>query len=256
MEGGRTRVSMAREGRTAGWRTAIYEGETRAPQAQQPRDSTWCIVEVIASSSAPHSLLLLLLLSSSSSFLLLPVTQRRYSIIFKRNRCSISQFPNLRLIKPRRYKRGDKLVHHCLLVSKDPPLSLDKEGERGWGGLFLPAIAHDWARWWPSTDERDRSEDCRTCPRGEARVVGSKEKECVWCAETCEFVSRGGWARVGKVRGSKSYFSFHFLKSSRVKKKKKILYYYVISVLSIFFVRNFSCHLLYIFSINKLFDEQ
>lgn len=178
-------------------------------------------MEVIASSSAPHSLLLLLLLSSSSSFLLLPVTQRRYSIIFKRNRCSISQFPNLRLIKPRRYKRGDKLVHHCLLVSKDPPLSLDKEGERGWGGLFLPAIAHDWARWWPSTDERDRSEDCRTCPRGEARVVGSKEKECVWCAETCEFVSRGGWARVGKVRGSKSYFSFHFLKSSRVKKKKK-----------------------------------
>lgn len=213
-------------------------------------------MEVIASSSAPHSLLLLLLLSSSSSFLLLPVTQRRYSIIFKRNRCSISQFPNLRLIKPRRYKRGDKLVHHCLFVSKDPPLSLDKEGERGWGGLFLPAIAHDWARWWPSTDERDRSEDCRTCPRGEARVVGSKEKECVWCAETCEFVSRGGWARVGKVRGSKSYFSFHFLKSSRVKKKKKILYYYVISVLSIFFVRNFSCHLLYIFSINKLFDEQ
>lgn len=214
-------------------------------------------MEVIASSSAPHSLLLLLLLSSSSSFLLLPVTQRRYSIILKRNRCSISQFPNLRLIKPRRYKRGDKLVHHCLLVSKDPPLSLDKEGERGWGGLFLPAIAHDWARWWPSTDERDRSEDCRTCPRGEARVVGSKEKECVWCAETCEFVSRGGWARVGKVRGSKSYFSFHFLKSSRVKKKKKkILYYYVISVLSIFFIRNFSCHLLYIFSINKLFDEQ
>lgn len=49
---------------------------------------------------------------------------------------------------------------------------------------------------------------------------------------------------------------FPFFKIVESQKKKKILYYYVISVLSIFFVRNFSCHLSYIFSINKLFDEQ
>ena len=73
------------------------------------------------------------------------------------------------------------------------------------------------AGWWPGTDERDRlHEDCRTrpCSWGEARALESKEKEVCACGARERvslyiyiYISREGWARVGKVRGYKSYFS-------------------------------------------------